>query len=58
MEGQVTNHNVQGERRPDGSFIGYDYATGQWIDTDPAAKRDPEFLPGMASNPLPSIPTA
>ena len=49
--------DIGGEVRPDGSFIGYDYRIGKWIDTDPNAKRDREFLPGTASNPLAHIST-
>jgi len=28
-------HDIRGEYRPDGSFIGYNYRTQQWIETRP-----------------------
>lgn len=43
---------VHGEYRPDGSWIGYDYAHQHWIDTSPTAERDSNYPAGSACNPL------
>lgn len=43
--------SIRGTRRPDGSFVGYDYNRQEWIDTSFAALRDPSKPLGSASNP-------
>lgn len=45
-----------GGRRPDGSVEGYSYASRQWVDTSPTAKRDPHYPAGSQRNPLAHIP--
>lgn len=43
---------VYGDYRADGSWIGFDYAHQQWIDTSPTAERDSQYPAGSAGNPL------
>lgn len=41
-----------GDYRADGSWIGFDYETQEWIDTHSDAERNSTCKPGSASNPL------
>jgi hypothetical protein len=49
----TARHDDQnGAYRPDGSWIGYDYARQVWIDTATTAERDASYPAGSACNPL------
>ena len=49
---KVELDSFRGERRDDGTIIGFDYNAQMWVDTSIAARRDESAKPGSASNPL------
>ena len=52
MGTRVDFDSFHGERRDDGTIIGFDYTSQKWVDTALGAKRDTAFPAGSASNPL------
>lgn len=49
---RVDFDQFHGERRDDGTIIGFDYASQKWVDTALGAERNAKFPPGSANNPL------
>ncbi len=52
MEDRIELGSFRGERRADGTIIGFDYQAQMWVDTHLVAERDAAAKPGSASNPL------